>query len=58
MRFSAIFEYHKIPEWYDHYFPYHDFVKDIEKYIDKCKFNGVTKLPGIYYLAIDNTTDE
>lgn len=52
MRFSAVFEFHKIPEWYDHYFPYNTFVKEIESYGSRRKFKGIDLLPGIYYLAM------
>jgi len=52
MRFSAVFEFHKIPEWYDQYFPYTAFVKGIEQYLNRCKDKGINKQPGIYYLAM------
>jgi hypothetical protein len=52
MKFGVLFEYHKIPEWYENYFTYNEFVKDIELFTSKRFKQDVSRLPGIFYLAL------
>ena len=37
MRFSEVFEYHKIPEWYNMYLDYKSLKMQIEVFKDGCK---------------------
>ena len=53
MKFGEIFEYHKIPEWYNMYLNYELFKQKIELFSMKKKFNEVMKLPG-YYIRMDD----
>ena len=53
MKFGEIFEYHKIPEWYNMYLNYELFKQKIELFSMKKKFDEVMKLPG-YYFRLDD----
>ena len=53
MKFGEIFEYHKIPEWYNMYLNYELFKQKIELFQLKKKFNEVVRLPGYYVRTSD-----
>ena len=53
MKFGEIFEYHKIPEWYNMYLNYELFKQKIELFSMKKKFDEVMKLPGYYFRKDD-----
>ena len=53
MKFGEIFEYHKIPEWYNMYLNYELFKQKIDLFQLKKKFNEVTKLRGYYVRTSD-----
>jgi len=54
MKFGALFESHKIPEWYDHYFDYKKFTEAIKTQKSSIKSNQLTKINGIHYLTEKN----
>ena len=45
MKFGAIFEYHKIPEWYNMYLNYELLRQRLDDFNDK----NPVKLPGYYF---------
>ena len=51
MKFGNLFEFHKIPEWYNEYLDYKKFVKYIETHQKKVKNNQLSKLNGIFFLT-------
>jgi hypothetical protein len=53
MKFGEIFEYHKIPEWYNMYLNYELFKQKIELFTLKKKLNEVIRLPGYYVRTSD-----
>ena len=50
MKFGELFEYHKIPEWYNMYLNY----ELLRQKIDDFNENAPVKLPGYYFLCKDS----
>ena len=48
MRFGQLFEYHKIPEWYNNYLKYEKLKEGIEKFQEQCNNGERLKLHGLY----------
>jgi len=51
MKFGNLFEFHKIPEWYNEYLDYKKFVRMIESHQQSIKCNELTKLSGIFFIT-------
>jgi hypothetical protein len=56
--FRAIFEKHKVPEWYDKYFDMENMLKLGSEIKSECDKRGIGKLPGIYYLTIGGSSKD
>lgn len=55
MNFSKLFEFHKIPEWYPHYFNYKHFSTQLrEQMADINDSQSHSRLRGIYFLTEQN----
>lgn len=52
MRFGELFEFYKIPEWYNQYLNYEGFKTMIETFKEKQKEGEYMKLPGLYILSM------
>jgi hypothetical protein len=55
MKFGNLFEFHKIPEWYNNYLDYKKFTRYIESHQQKVKSDDeLAKLNGIWFLTEKN----
>jgi len=54
MKFGVLFEFHKIPEWYNEYFDYKKFTQIISSHKETVKAGNLCKINGIYYLSDSN----
>ena len=54
MKFGELFEFHKIPEWYNEYFDYKKFSTIITNHKETVKTGRLVKINGIYYLTDKN----
>lgn len=53
MKFGNLFEFHKIPEWYNHYLDYKKFVAQIESHQQMVKSKELSKLNGVFFMTED-----
>lgn len=51
MKFGILFEFHKIPEWYENYLHYNMMTQEIENHKDLVNKQIINKLGGIYFLT-------
>ena len=54
MKFGVLFEFHKIPEWYNEYFDYKKFTQVIANHKETVKSGRLAKINGIYYMTESN----
>ena len=54
MKFGVLFEFHKIPEWYNQYFDYKKFTEIITNHKETIKAGWLVKINGIHYLTDKN----
>ena len=53
MKFGNLFEFHKIPEWYNHYLEYKHLCALIKHHKEMIKHSELAKLNGIFFLTAD-----
>lgn len=53
MKFGNLFEFHKIPEWYNEYLDYKKFARFIESHQQMVHSKDLFKLDGVFFLTAD-----
>ena len=54
MKFGVLFEFHKIPEWYNEYLDYKKFTQVITNHKETVKTGSLVKIDGVYFLTDTN----